>query len=140
MAQHRNFRAILEAVRIDDSPLAPPRLCNPLANVAPPIAEEPPRAFGAPDHWMQAIDGSADLAGLPPSAAPPSDDAETISRELGLNGGLSAQALAGIRRRFMWANHPDRRLDISRDLANRRVAIANMLIDRARGAIRTSKD
>ncbi len=35
----------------------------------------------------------------------------------------------------MWANHPDRRPDAPRELANRRVAIANMLLDRAEAAL-----
>ena len=36
----------------------------------------------------------------------------------------------------MWDNHPDRRRDLDRDLANRRVALANMLLDRARLGLR----
>jgi hypothetical protein len=35
----------------------------------------------------------------------------------------------------MWNNHPDRRPDVPRELANRRVAIANMLVDRAQSAL-----
>jgi hypothetical protein len=31
----------------------------------------------------------------------------------------------------MWENHPDRNPELPASLANRRVAIANMLVDRA---------
>ncbi len=55
----------------------------------------------------------------------------TIARELGLPDAATPDALQRARRRFMWRNHPDRRQDIPADLANRRVAIANMLVDRA---------
>ena len=72
-----------------------------------------------------------------PEAAPqltkalPNDDVETVRQELALSGPLSSAELHAARRRFMWDNHPDRRPDWPRDLANRRVALANMLIDRA---------
>ena len=36
----------------------------------------------------------------------------------------------------MWENHPDRRADLDRDLANRRVALANMLLDEVVRALR----
>ena len=39
----------------------------------------------------------------------------------------------------MWANHPDRRPDAPHDLVNRRVAIANMLLDRAKAALAGKK-
>ncbi len=66
------------------------------------------------------------------SAKPqPSDDVDSIAIELALSGVSDSARLQSARRRFMWANHPDRRPDLPRDLANRRVAIANMLIDRA---------
>jgi hypothetical protein len=61
-----------------------------------------------------------------PSARP-----EAVAEELGLAGLRTTADLAKARRRFMWDNHPDRRKDLDRDLANRRVAIANMLLDRA---------
>ena len=61
----------------------------------------------------------------------PRDDIETIRRELQLAMISTRAELQRARRRFMWANHPDRRADLPRDLATRRVATANMLIDRA---------
>lgn len=66
-----------------------------------------------------------------PLPGPATDDPLAIARELGLAPGLSAAELRLARRRFMWLHHPDRRKDITAALANRRVAIANMLIDRA---------
>lgn len=71
----------------------------------------------------------------PPPARSQSDDPEAIAAELGLAGAASLADLRRARRRFMWANHPDRRSDTPADLANRRVAIANMLVDRAEAAL-----
>ncbi len=68
-------------------------------------------------------------------ASAPSDDADSIAAELGLTGALTHDELNRARRRFMWNNHPDRRPDVPRELANRRVAIANMLVDRAQSAL-----
>jgi hypothetical protein len=71
----------------------------------------------------------------PPPATPPSDDPDAIAAELDLAAAINASDLRRARRRFMWANHPDRRPDVSPALANRRVAIANMLVDRAEAAL-----
>jgi len=68
-------------------------------------------------------------------AAPLTDDPDAIAAELGLSDTPTLAELNRVRRRFMWANHPDRRPDAPRDLANRRVAIANMLLDRAEAAL-----
>jgi len=68
-------------------------------------------------------------------AAPLTDDPDAIAAELGLSRATTLAELHRARRRFMWANHPDRRPDAPRELANRRVAIANMLIDRAEAAL-----
>jgi hypothetical protein len=89
---------------------------------------EPPRAdTAAPtkDH----------LRDKPPPSTLLSDDPQAIATELGLAGAASLADLQHARRRFMWANHPDRRPDVPPDLANRRGAIANMLIDRAEAAL-----
>ena len=67
----------------------------------------------------------------------PSDAMDAIASELDLPGNADSASLRRLRRRFLWANHPDRRPDLPRDLANRRVAIANMLIDRALKATRS---
>ena len=68
-------------------------------------------------------------------AAPLTDDPEAIAAELGLNDAPTLAVLRRARRRFMWINHPDRRRDAPHELANRRVAIANMLLDRAEAAL-----
>jgi hypothetical protein len=67
--------------------------------------------------------------------APLTDDPDAIAAELGLSATPTLAELSIVRRRFMWANHPDRRRDAPRELANRRVAIANMLLDRAEAAL-----
>ena len=56
---------------------------------------------------------------------------EAIAGELGLTPALGARDLERIRREFALANHPDRVLPAARDLATRRMTIANMLIDQA---------
>ncbi len=66
----------------------------------------------------------------------PSDATDAIASELALSGIADPERLRALRRRFMWANHPDRRPDLPRALADRRVAIANMLIDRALRVVR----
>jgi hypothetical protein len=68
-------------------------------------------------------------------AAPLTDDPDAIAAELGLSAAPTLAELSRVRRRFMFANHPDRRRDAPRELANRRVAIANMLLDRAEAAL-----
>jgi hypothetical protein len=75
-----------------------------------------------------------DVCDLRPSAAPMlfrPEDTTSIARELGLCAGMTPADLRQRRRKFMWENHPDRAPALSRDVANRRVAIANMLFDRA---------
>ena len=93
---------------------------------------------GAEQHWDRALEWIAD----PPEPAEPvktvdvpSDDTVAIAAELGLPRALTLAQLGRLRRRFMWNNHPDRRPDVPRELANRRVAIANMLIDGAERAL-----
>jgi hypothetical protein len=64
----------------------------------------------------------------------PDSDPETIARELGLSPGLSARELERVRRDFALASHPDRALPWQRELATRRMSLANMLIDQALAA------
>jgi hypothetical protein len=71
----------------------------------------------------------ADPPPPPPAPPPPSAAPEDVAAELGLAGLTTLADVARARRRFMWENHPDRRADLDRDLANRRVALANMLLD-----------
>jgi hypothetical protein len=39
----------------------------------------------------------------------------------------------------MWRNHPDRHGEAHREIATRRVAIANMLVDRAQARINNGR-
>jgi len=120
-----------------------PPLERSFATVAPTMRPDSDQASDPAERWDGALDWIAEPAeparaakpAKPPAAAAaeksPSDDPAAIAAELGLGDALSPAALNRARRRFMWENHPDRRPDLSRELANRRVAIANMLIDRA---------
>ena len=107
------------------------------ATFAAPVDSGP--ASGGPNpRWARALEWIAEppeFAVAAPAAAL-SDNPESIAAELGLSRAHTREQLKRARRRFMWDNHPDRRLDAPRDLANRRVAIANMLIDRAEQALR----
>jgi hypothetical protein len=58
-------------------------------------------------------------------------DPDTLARELGLAEDLTTREIERIRRSFALANHPDRVQAFQRDLATRRMTVANMLIDRA---------
>ena len=137
------FDAALESCeRGDDEAPAPPAL---FANLAPPLAATPPAPSGRHSLWEFAAAWTPEAdppapRPQPPRAAPapprPSARAEDIAAELGLPGLKTAAELARARRRFMWDNHPDRRGQLDRDLANRRVALANMLFDRALAALR----
>jgi hypothetical protein len=120
---------------------------NPLMSAAPPLDSDPPSDDGVAylwDHavaWVPEPEFPEPIEAAPreppnpppppPSRAAPSADVETIARELNLTEASTPDELNRVRRRFMWENHPDRYPDIPEGLANRRVAIANMLVDRA---------
>jgi len=55
---------------------------------------------------------------------------DAIAEELGLHQNLSLNDLKKLRRAFARDNHPDRLDPSKRELATRRMTIANMLIDR----------
>jgi hypothetical protein len=137
------FSQILdEVVRSDDleQRLGPvgAALGHPFATLAPPIEPDASREYGPTERWDQALDWIAepqDAALAPKMASAPSDDPDSIAAELGLSGAFTHDELNRARRQFMWNNHPDRRPDVPRELANRRVAIANMLVDRAQSAL-----
>lgn len=59
-------------------------------------------------------------------------DPQSISRELGLDGKPSAEALDRARRNFALRYHPDRVPEAMRERAVLRMQIANMLIDEAK--------
>jgi hypothetical protein len=89
-------------------------------------------AWDAALAWIEEQDEPATALDAPSSGA---DTAEAILGELGLNDALTADELNKARRLFMWANHPDRQGEAHRDIATRRVAIANMLVDRAQARL-----
>lgn len=108
------------------------RFVNPAAGAAFPFVGSAGR--GAPA-WPDDVDFFE--VDEPPAAAELSlsDDPDAIARELGLDQALSERDLDQARRRFMWRHHPDRCEESQRARADRRVAIANMLIDRARARL-----
>jgi hypothetical protein len=107
------------------------RLANPAASAAFPLGDSDTRGV---ETLQDAFDWfvDQDLAQPDERESLLSEDPETIARELGLEHAKTEDDLNRARRRFMWRNHPDRRDEAQRGLADRRVAIANMLIDRAR--------
>ena len=64
-----------------------------------------------------------------------SESLEAIARELALDNIRTLAELSALRRLFMWRNHPDRVDEAQRGAATRRVALANMLIDRAQARL-----
>ncbi|HXW71454.1 MAG TPA: hypothetical protein VEK34_08440 [Methylocella sp.] len=66
---------------------------------------------------------------LRPTAATLAAEGRAIAKELGLNAGLGRAELARIRREFAKKNHPDQFGESCRAMAERRMSIANMLID-----------
>jgi hypothetical protein len=126
----------------------PERIARPLgypfAAVDPPTeaADGPTGAWDMALAWVEAAGEPPPIEPTAPRvepAAPLSDDPEAIAAELGLSDAPTLADLTRARRRFMWANHPDRRPDAPRELANRRVAIANMLLDRAEAALAANR-
>ena len=92
------------------------------------------RRFGLALDWT---DEPTDLAPPPqnPSREPAGRSGDTsidIAAELGLSAALTLDQLTSCWRDFVWRNHPDRQPVAARERANRRVAIANTLYDRAR--------
>jgi hypothetical protein len=139
MRDRKSFVHILEtldAFRRDDA--SDRGFANPLSTAAAPIpsnAADDPGVENLWDHaFAWALDRAPDATPEPPRTdleVPSSDDPEEITAELGLASFSTRDELQRARRRFMWRNHPDRKPEIPAALANRRVAIANMLIDRA---------
>ena len=89
--------------------------------------------FGLALDWT---DEPADPAPPPQTPREPAgrsgDTSIDIAAELGLGLALTLDQLTSRWRDFVWRNHPDRQPVAARERANRRVAIANTLYDRAR--------
>jgi hypothetical protein len=58
-------------------------------------------------------------------------DPAALAAELGLRDGMARAELQRLRRRFALGNHPDRLGAAQRQIASRRMTIANSLIDAA---------
>jgi hypothetical protein len=59
-------------------------------------------------------------------------DPQSVADELRISAGMTLADLSRLRRQFALANHPDRVGASEREIATRRMMIANMLIDRER--------
>jgi len=144
MREQKSFGRILEALDAPSRGDASERpFANPLSTATAPIPADATDDSGVENLWDHAfawaLDRAPDASPEPPlielEVPPPSDDPELIAAELALASYSTSDEFHRARRRFMWRNHPDRRLEIPAALANRRVAIANMLIDRALKAL-----
>ena len=67
----------------------------------------------------------------PPPPRPPKSDHDAVMEELHLTPSLTAEELVRLRREFAKSNHPDRVDSPVRDVATRRMTIANCIIDDA---------
>lgn len=110
---------------------------NPLANAIFSIDDRPATAGGGSpwDAALDWIDAPAEGAEAVEPPPPANLSAEAILDELGLTENLTFDELNQVRRLYMWRNHPDRHGEAHRENATRRVAIANMLVDRAQARL-----
>jgi hypothetical protein len=125
------FEAALD--EFERAPADPPPPVRVFAGVVSALPQPPEPVVGSHSLWELAAAWTPEADPPPPGPTPPpppSAAPEDIAAELGLAAMRTPDDVARARRRFMWENHPDRRADLDRDLANRRVAVANMLLDR----------
>ena len=109
---------------------SPVAILAPLFEVAPSNEGDFCAAHG-PFGYEPLADGPT-INELPPTLASLTTE---VAAELGLSRASTPEELHRLRREFMWRNHPDRRPDLSAQWSNARVAVANMLIDRALEAL-----
>jgi hypothetical protein len=107
----------------------------------------PELGAGGEGRWGRAMDWTDELDARSPPAttkaratAQLSLDAEAIARELGVGVVGTEPELKRQWRAFVWRNHPDRQPADAREQAAARVAIANMLYDRARRTLKGRGD
>ena len=110
---------------------------NPFANAIFSFDERPAKPAGGSSWdaalaWIEELDRPAAVI---ETRQPAADTAEAILDELGLSDDLTYEELNQARRLYMWRNHPDRLGEAQREGATRRVAIANMLVDRAQARL-----
>ena len=147
MRSHESFDAALAQVQRPSLPQGDDRpepvanvFSHPSAHVAPEPDLDRSAEIGTGSLWERAFAWVPELEipEPPPAAAPrapPTCDPGEIAQELRLAALSTLEDIKRVRRRFMWENHPDRWPEIPVSLANRRVAIANMLIDDAMEAL-----
>jgi hypothetical protein len=106
---------------------------HPLAGTIFSFGDGPRVGAGDGSHWDAALAWleDQDEPKLTPEPTPVEITPELVLTELGPTEHLTVDGLNRLRRLYMWRNHPDRRGEAQRENATRRVAIANMLIDRA---------
>ena len=131
-----SFERMLEALEEDAEPAAGrsrfANMTTPLGSVSAPLGADGDHA--TPGQWEARYEWAEEASASevsPPPALLPRASAEAVAKELNLSDAHTASELHKLRREFMWRNHPDRRPEIPREIANARVAVANMLIDRA---------
>jgi len=103
----------------------------PLVDVSPPNDVNFRQTFGHGSFGYEPFIGARSCQDLPDCSPELCSMKREVAAELNLTGAATAERLNQLRRDFMWRNHPDRRPDLSAQQSNARVAIANMLIDRA---------
>jgi hypothetical protein len=126
------FDAALDAFERSEAEAPPPPRPFTFAAAMPAVAQV---SAGSHSLWEFAAAWTPEADPPPPRPEPPppprpSARPEDIADELRLHALRTPADVARARRRFMWENHPDRRKDVESDLAHRRVATANMLLDR----------
>jgi len=140
--EHPFGRALDELGR--SAPQRPDDNSRHLPAAAPGLVLGLERSGGGAGRWRAAMDWAE--APPPPPAPQPiaqgpgaasigADLAAEVARELGFTTGMTARALTGRWRAFVWRNHPDRQPIDARERANARVALANALYDRVRRGI-----
>ena len=107
-----------------------------------PLGSAPPS--GGEARFGLALDWTDEPLDRPPPAPrervrPPADTPAEIAADLGLGAALTLDKLTSRWRNFLWRNHPDRQPLEARESANARVALANMLYQRARRELGASK-
>jgi hypothetical protein len=114
---------------------------HPLAGAIYTFGASPRMGAGGGSHWDSAIAwlDEQDEPGPAPEPAPVEVTPELVLKELGPTEHLSLDELNRLRRLYMWRNHPDRRGEAQRESATRRVAIANMLLDRAQARLASAQ-
>jgi hypothetical protein len=114
---------------------------HPLAGAIFTFGASPRMGAGGGSHWDAALAwlDEQDEPNPAPEPAPAEVTPELVLKELGPTEHLSLDELNRLRRLYMWRNHPDRRGEAQRESATRRVAIANMLLDRAQARLASAQ-